>query len=251
MGFSSGKSAAKREARKAAAAEAWGYIEGAAKTGPLNKAEGLEGGADRYNEAVEKYNTRLEQIKGQMKGKDYTEGIKAETGKYTTQLAAQLEAADKNKNPFSLSPTNNLMDQIRGPQKKDYNAEATRILTGHGGYTGDLASVSSHIGIRSKYQESIAKYRGFTSSYRDLSSSSAAAKDLETYAAAVNKARKADKIDDQIKYQSSAAYQNLLAARKSAKANQNREGTILAGQTASTAAVAETATKKRTVLGKA
>jgi hypothetical protein len=249
--MASGKSAAKREARKAAAAEAWSYLEGASTTGALNKAEGLEGGADRYNAAVEKYNTRLAQVQSQMKGQDYTEGIKAETAKYTTKLASQLEASDKNKNPFNLSPSTNIMDQIRGPQKKDYNAEATRILTGHSGYTGDIARVADHILIKNEFQTSVAKYRGFTSSYRDLSSSSAVAKDLETYAAAVNEARKADKIDEQVKYQSSSAYQNLLAARKSAKANQNRQGTILAGQTASTTAVAETATKKRTVLGKA
>lgn len=255
MGFSSGASAAKRAAKKAAAAETWNYLEGARSTGQLKKAEGLEGGADRYNAAVDAYNTRLAQVEMQMSGKDYTEGITSTREKYVSKIASQIDASEKN-SLNSILAKNNVPTQSRigfgvlGKEPQSSKERAAQILDGGFG-GGDWSSALAYAGTKRQYEAEVSKYRGFKNSYRDLNSMSAAAKDLETYAAAVNEARKADKIDDQVKYQSSEAYQNLLASRKRAESNANRNSTVLAGKSASTQAVAETATKKRTVLGKA
>lgn len=271
MGFSSGKSAAKRAAKKAEAAYYNEYFQSAKQRGKVEAidsidVDGIKTVPTRYNEAVSKYNKRLEDLDRQMRGEALTERIDAEKTTLRNKTIADIQASDaKNKNRNSIlggggiggnnnnqgiNGIGNLNNIGPGGQKVDRNSaeyRADQQLSGRGNGSMGMGNIAS-MGMGGNQYATIESKYGRVGGYRENTANKAAYDELNAYAEEVNAAREADKIDarmgDLTNQKGSAQAVTLDKQKRKARNNQGLRSTILAGGQAG----ADQAARK-TVLG--
>jgi hypothetical protein len=270
MGFSSGKSAAKRAAKKAEAAYYNEYFQSAKQRGKVEAIEsidvdGIKTVPTRYNEAVSKYNKRLDDLDRQMRGEALTERIDAEKSTLRSKTIADIQAKDaKNKNRNSIlggfgnggyqGPTGmaDYASNLSGGKKVDKNSaeyRADQKLSGRVDGSMGMAGIASMGGtLGGDTYASIESKYGRVGGYRENVANKAAYDELNTYAEEVNAAREADKVDsrmgDLTNQKGSAQAVTLDKQKRKARNNQGLRSTILAGGQAG----ADQAARK-TVLG--
>ena len=259
MGFSSGKSAAKRAAKKAEAAYYNEYFQTAKQRGKVQAIEGIDVDGvktvpTRYNEAVSKYNKRLDDLDRQMRGEALTERIDSEKKSLRDKTIAEIKASDeKNKNRytvlggfgvngnsgngggginsmnFGINGTSGGLSQI---ERNSAEYRADQQLSGRGTGMSGMAGIAS-FGMGGNQYAAIESKYGATGGYRNNVANKAAYDELNTYAEEINAAREADQIDkrmgDLTNQSGSAQAVTLDKQKRKAKNNQGLRSTILAG----------------------
>ncbi|HYD35920.1 MAG TPA: hypothetical protein VD999_07720 [Vitreimonas sp.] len=200
--FSSGKSAAKREAKKAETAAYMQYLKSVQDTGELKEIESMDvdGVATKpakYNEAVKAYNTRVQQLGRQMKGESLKDVIQTKQSGIRSSVIQKLQAEDARNTMAFGGQRNSAINNNLGALAQDNSPEARadRILRGMGSNTGSIASMAAYSKETMDYRMVEQNYGQINGSYRQLGATKTAYDEIGNLAKAVNDARKAEKID--------------------------------------------------------
>lgn len=237
MGFASGKSAAKRDAKKAESAE-YDKFFAEAINGTRPKEVKLETNTDRYNATVKEYNSRVDEIARQYKGESITDKIGTITSELKTKQAATAAAAPK--------PVQQGLSGFANAGKGTISSPANPQAQGLGGFANKGKGVVSPAnpqatGLGNLYNnqarndageitKATAKFGALNGGYRGIGNQKAAFDDLQEINGRLNKAAKDDGVEEQIGVENSIGHQNVKASRKKARsATLGRGGTILTG----------------------
>ena len=230
--FSSGKSAAKRAAKKAESAQYDQYFaEAINSTRP--KEVKLETNTSRYNAVVKEYNTRLDEITRQYKGEAITDKIGAITTQYRSEQAAK-EAAKPKVNQGGLagiSAGGDFKQQsggITGGIRNIGPGGAKTRAPEPQGLQAIVGSAVKDLELNGK----TAKYQALNQGYKGVQNQRAAYDDLGEITKRLNQAAVDDGVEAQIGVENSPGHQVVKEARKKARSGATgRQGTILTGGT--------------------
>lgn len=231
--FSSGKSAAKREAAKAESSEYDKYFAEAINSVRPKEVK-LETNTDRYNSNVREYNTRLDEITRQYKGEAITDKVAAATNEVKSAQAAREAAKPKPRQT-------GIAGIMQGDQGIDPKANRGGIAgigqsggintnNDNGGIGGFLAKQNEEYADSAELAGKTAKFGALNGGYRGLGNQKAAYDDLKDLTGRLNQSAKDDGVEEQIGVENSVGHQNVKLGRKKALgATSGRGSTILTG----------------------
>lgn len=248
-----GSKSAEREAKNAQAAQYYNELKRISQAPRLTAIDDPEiKGADKYNQEVQKYNTRLDEFATQLKGKSISEKISPIKQEYMGRIAGALSQADTFNKKYGAANISSYTSPMSGmnmgsvynsptqkPAPVNYAEQARKLIDNpYTGYasTGNISDMVPNYQAQKlaiEYTSKVDKYKGVAPHRDSMTRLQAMYKDYEKLSASVTQVDKTLGISSQMKQKQArlnfeaSASGKVLAGQRRAAGKVGKASTIL------------------------